>query len=382
MRKGTVLSIENDVAIVFTDDCGLIRVPCRPDMAIGREIVLADRAVEPVHRAATRIRFWKPAMAAAFLLLVVTAGLWFGQGRWPLAAYARISMEVNPGIELVLDRRLQVREVQLFDDESRQLAAGVPLEGLLWREAIEQWTLVLIEKRPEKVERMLLGATLSRRDEAFLAQLRELAGTANPGALAGVEVRVLYTTDPDVARLAKINGLSVGRQMVLNISLDQQLGWGVDQMATAPMNDLVDRMPVDADPDQDPVMARIRERNVTRSSSGESSGTQTSGSDGQTTGKSSAEQTTAGSASGGNTTGQTSTGMTSGSQTSAAVTSGGSTSGQTSGKMTENSTVNSPGEGGPTGESTPGASTVKESLASQTTATTPGKTTSGSGTAP
>ena len=346
MRKGTVLSIENDVAIVFTDDCGLIRVPFGPDMAIGREIMLAETAVEPVRRAATRIQFWKPALAAALLLFVVTAGLWFGQGRWPLAAYARISVDVNPGIELVLDRRLAVREVLIFDEGARQLAAGVQLKGLDWREAIEQWAGVLIEERSEKLERMLLGVTLSQHDEAFLTQLREMAGTANAGALAGVEVWVLYATDPDVARLAETNGLSVGRQMVLHLAMDQQMGWGIDQVATAPLSDLVDLISADADPDQDPVMARIRERNVTRSSSGEPSATQTSSSPSQTTGKSSAEKT-----------------------------SSGMTSGQTSGKLTENSTMSST-----TGESQTGGSTAKESSSGQTTGSTSGKMTSGSGT--
>ncbi len=341
MRKGTVLSIEHDVAIIFTDDCGLVRIPCRPDMAVGREILLPDlEAVTSVRRVSPRIHTWKPAMAAAILLIVITVGLWMGQSRWPTAAYARISVEVNPGIELVLNRHLEVSDVRYLDEEARQLAAGVTLEGLEWREAVERWAEVLVDQWPEKLERMLVAAFVSPRDEAFLGSLREMAGTGNPGALSGVDVRILYGTDPEIARLADRNNLSLGRQMILNQSRDSQLGWEVDAIAIAPLGDLVGLMPANPDPDQDPVMARLRVKATIQTSATESSTPSTSNNTNPTTGK---------------------------------------TDGQTSGKTTVQSVSNSTTGAGTSGENVTSGSTG-ESTSSQTTGATTDKATTGNST--
>ena len=343
MKKGTVMSIEKNAAYVFTQDCGLVRMALRPDMAVGREILLNETLDEPT--AAPRVRLLKPAFTAAVIIALLTVSLWFGQGLLIRPVYARLSVDVNPSIEMLLNRQLEVEDIRLLNEDAKQLMAGRDMTGLAWHEAVEQWAVILREERPEKLRQMLIAAVMPKDETTFAVQLRDLAGTDNEGALSGIAVRVIYATDQEISNLAIQNGISVGRQMLLNQSGVQEAEWNAASIQSAPVGQLVGELLHEDQMVQDPIMAKIR--NAKQTQSGESSLTSQ-----QTT----SERTTQGSSNG--TSKSTSQG-TSRTETSTKVTSrvttqdpSGSASGTETGSMVTSRTTGSEPSGAAGSEAT------------------------------
>jgi hypothetical protein len=250
MEKGTIMTIDEKYSYVFTNRCRLVKVPWQQGMNPGKEIQINMKTHETTPHAPTWSRKQRWALAAACLAVILAAGIFFGQGLIINPVYARLSIDVNPSLQLDLDRQLKVQAVHTLNEEAVQIMAGETLIGLPWREAVERWAALLKQRFAGEVTDMLISAVIPDKAGQLLEQLMAMDGTTNLGELHALQVRVIYSQDPAVVRSAKQNGLSIGRQMLLNQASEQNQAYNAQTIAAAQLGDLLRKLLRDGQADQ------------------------------------------------------------------------------------------------------------------------------------
>lgn len=239
MKKGTVISTDRTHAYIYTSDCQMIRKRLQPDMNVGEEIIMETKKSEVKQPGISRtLRY---ALIAVSLLFVVSLGFFIGQNVLKNQVYAKLSIDVNPSLELSLNRDLDVVAVKAMNSEAEGLLEGQTLTGLNWKDAVLLWTNIL-QNNQYDVKTMLLSAVIPDGEAKFTAALTNMEGSAGADALNGIAVRVLYSNDKDVVEEAKDNALSIGRQMLLNQSRYQNQNWDEATIKDAPLGELVQQL--------------------------------------------------------------------------------------------------------------------------------------------
>jgi hypothetical protein len=236
MSKGVVLSIKRKKAYVFTEECGVTKIAARPGMTLGQEI-----SIEPVQENQLRSAYtFKPAWAALALVIVIALAVFLAG---PLGlfspVYATLSIDVNPSIEMDLDRSLSVLAVRAMNQDAARLLEGLELENLDWEEAVFQWAEKIEAEFKDQEKTMLLSAVLPDNATQFSLQLMAMENELQQSVLTRAQIHVVYTHDEAVSKIAQQNGLSVGRQMLLNQSEAKNQGWDPERIEAASLGELI-----------------------------------------------------------------------------------------------------------------------------------------------
>ncbi len=240
MKTGTIVGIDRKHAHVFTSDCRMVKLQWQPDMVVGKEIMMEPTNITPAPVARNRrLQF---SLAAACLVLLLVVGLIFGQGLITSPVYATLSIDVNPSLELSLDRDLNVLSVKALNDDATQLLAGHNLTGLYWQDAVNTWAEILKASNQVQVDTMLISAVMPEDAIQLKTQLLAMEGTVNQGVLSNIEVRAIYSNDAALVGQASQNGLSIGRQMLLNQALVQNQNWDENSIENAPLGELIQNL--------------------------------------------------------------------------------------------------------------------------------------------
>ncbi|MDW7659126.1 MAG: hypothetical protein SCM11_18310, partial [Bacillota bacterium] len=149
---------------------------------------------------------------------------------------------VNPSIEMDLNRSLAVINVRAMNQDAARLLTGQDFDGMNWEEAVMHWTEVVNDHNPIQQRTVLLSAVMPEGAEQLRVRLLALEEKLKAGELKQAQIRVVYSHDAGVTKTAKKNGLSIGRQMLLNQSEFKQKGWDADTIEAAPLGELVQNL--------------------------------------------------------------------------------------------------------------------------------------------
>jgi len=184
-----------------------------------REVLRPSREVRPgeeIVAKATAAGWWKTLLAAAGVFILLWAG--FLYSGWSNEAVAYVGLDINPSVELGVNRRQQVCEASGLDAEGQALLQKVALRGLPLDEAI---TAVLTEAASEQYlnsagENVILTTVTVVKEQSRVILDREqilrcIQGTLNK---SGVRAEVAVEEAPaEVRRQAKEAGLSTGKYL-------------------------------------------------------------------------------------------------------------------------------------------------------------------------
>ena len=198
----------------------------------------------------------KQALIITSLVLVVVLALMFGQGLVVNPVYATVSVDVNPSLELSLNRQLKVVAARAMNEEARQLMTGQKLNGLPWEEAAFRW-IEAVRSRYE-VKAILLAAVMPEDAVALKSQLmqmeKQMANIHDQGASSPVtepvQARAIFSNDRAVRNQARDNSLSVGRQMLLNQARFQEQQYNGETICQAPIDELLANLLQNQEADQ------------------------------------------------------------------------------------------------------------------------------------
>ncbi|CDX05023.1 Anti-sigma factor N-terminus [Desulfitobacterium hafniense] len=127
--KAVVLEKHKNAITVLTGDGAFQTLKYKGDAEVGEEIQL------PVQSRAT---FWRIGASAAAVVLLALMGI-FGWNAWqPRTAVAMISLDINPSLQLTVDQKGEVLELESLNSEAEQLVTGLALKGKSWGEALNK----------------------------------------------------------------------------------------------------------------------------------------------------------------------------------------------------------------------------------------------------
>jgi uncharacterized membrane protein len=214
-KRGLVVKISDGYCVVLTGKGTYERIPVpRQGARVGAEVSYSYQAVSsPI---------FKPmALVASFLLLFVCYSL-FNQSSLPVAV-AYVSLDINPSLELSVDKNLDVIGVKYFNDDAANLLKQERLQGKNLYEALGVVVEQAIAKNYIKTgqENLIVstvtpsGTSSSSAGPPCIAQQsiqQFLEKSINQGGLTG-EVRT-YSATGEFRTEAESNGLSPGKYLI------------------------------------------------------------------------------------------------------------------------------------------------------------------------
>ena len=124
-QTGIVMKIEKNTAVVMKNGGEFVSLPANRSWKTGEVILLPEkrRSLRPCYT------------AAACLALVFTLGA--GSFHYYYAQTSLVSIDVNPSIELGINRFNRVVETRALNPEGEQILAEQNLKNLPWQEAVD-----------------------------------------------------------------------------------------------------------------------------------------------------------------------------------------------------------------------------------------------------
>lgn len=256
--KGIVMQISNGQAVVMTKECQFQKIPFLEGMRVGQEVEFpAEDVLTPLTtkkgKQAWYAKPWrKTGLVAASVLLAV--GLWGGQSFVTgTPAYAYVTVDINPSVELSIDKKQQVLSAMALNDEAKDVLNGLKLKGLGVKEAVETLAQTAQEKGffQEKTEVIVTASAavdeeklkqssvdLVKLEDDLVSKLKMVAVEQNPG----VEVEGILVSK-DVREAAKQAGVSPGKYAFYLNATSNGIDVDLEELKNNPIHKVVDQRP-------------------------------------------------------------------------------------------------------------------------------------------
>jgi hypothetical protein len=250
-KRGLIAKIKDNYCIVVTREGAYKKVPvpaggARP----GMEISYRDYAFYPL---------LKPLMLAASILVLLFSLTLFRQAVLPPAA-AYVSLDINPSLEMTVNRDMQVIEVSFFNDDGIDLVQEAELEGKTLYEALDTLVRNAIDRnyiKPDQKNLMISTVTAASADTTELDPIKlqqALESAIAAGGFTG-EVRVYQVAD-EVRTMAKQNGLSPGKFVLYEQAKETGAKVTVQEIKQNSVRELVDIYKIKLLPNQKKIIVQ------------------------------------------------------------------------------------------------------------------------------
>jgi hypothetical protein len=258
-NKGIVMKVAGDKAIVMTKDCQFLNIPLLDGMTVGQEIDVPEEVVQqsrgtgkpvplPWYQKTWNTTWKKAGIVAASVLLAVS--VWTSASLFSEpTAYAYVTVDINPSIELSIDNHKQVVAAVPLNDEGKLVLEGLKLKGLPVEEAVgklaeaastqgylDEKTEVIITASPAVEKEELEDALdLSRVEDELVAKVESMAQSA------GTEVEVEgIVVSQEVRAAAQEEGLSPGKYALYLAAVQNGIEVEIGEFKTMSITKLVE----------------------------------------------------------------------------------------------------------------------------------------------
>lgn len=237
MKRGVVMSIHKQYAVVMTADGQFLQAPIQGTTQIGEEVTFEE---EFKKRVIQRPIYWYGSAAALILILFVP--LLFFMQRDSQSVVAYVSMDINPSVELGVDENEKVRELRALNEDGEVIIKGLKYAGI----HVEEVAASILERAkgshyldtPNKdifITSVLLDDNFASKGDfeniltgkvdeklrMLLAQLEAEAATATITTLS---------LPNEVREEAAINGISSGKMAVYLMAKDEGYSIELEQL--------------------------------------------------------------------------------------------------------------------------------------------------------
>ncbi len=135
MRKGVVIKLNRDRATLMAEDCTFCDIKAFKGMYQGMEICFND--VDILKRRLV-FRANRYVNAACFMLLVFCSYLFLSFYQENIAAYAYVGIDINPSIELALNKKGIIIGSRGLDEEGKELLDKINIKKMDGVEGVKQ----------------------------------------------------------------------------------------------------------------------------------------------------------------------------------------------------------------------------------------------------
>lgn len=209
--RGIVVKIKDSHCLVLASDGTYHKVPLsrHKGARVGSEIEFALNSW---------LQYVKPALLVASILLVALGLSLFQQSAIP-AAFAYVSLDINPSVELAVGADLKVISAHPLNQDAENLLAHVNISGKQLYASVNSILAEAVQEgfiKPGQKNYVLSTVTLEKNAPAKNIDYETLAGEMRSAVQdKGVEVElVVLSTDRELRQEAKDKGLSTGKLAV------------------------------------------------------------------------------------------------------------------------------------------------------------------------
>ena len=226
MKTGTVMELKGRSAVLLTDDCDFVKIPRTDEMELGQRITYKEKKqVLPFRRMNKRLL---GALIAACIMIGVL-GIYFSLTPIYEEPYAYLTVDINPSIELAIDREYKVIGWNTFNIDGESVIRRLQLKG----ESIDLALVgIMNEARTQgffkdyEVGAVLLTAIPNEKYDDFNSNKKQV--TEDLTLLVGKEEKTIEklegskvnitteTLSPEIRAKAKKKKISAGRQYLMN----------------------------------------------------------------------------------------------------------------------------------------------------------------------
>lgn len=212
--KAVVLEKNGTMLTVLSSDGSFQKFRSKSIVEIGEEIQIPGVRKTPI---------WRIAASVAAIFLMVFTGVFGWNVFQPGTAVAMLSVDINPSLQLTLDQKGRILELESLNPDAEQLLSGPPLKGEAWEKALSQIieqsvnlhyldaenTWVLVGYSPIKSDRELSSKKIS---------MVEIAKQVEEAAVAkGIFAKVaVYELTVEEKVQAQEMGLTLGEYALVN----------------------------------------------------------------------------------------------------------------------------------------------------------------------
>lgn len=219
--KGLVMEVSGGTALVLSSEGELVALACGArqfalgdEIELGDEIDRIDEAPGPVKVVAVRRSWvrWLSGLAAAVVLFAVVGSY----RMWSTLPVAVLAVDINPSVELSLDRNRLVGELQFLNDDARRAFTGMRLRGKPIIEAVDlivQRAVELGYMRPDETGFIMATFVPMRGSASFDMQALEQAIRARTAGTV-----IVSTARTDLLEKAREARLSVNKYIAVRVA--------------------------------------------------------------------------------------------------------------------------------------------------------------------
>jgi len=242
MNRGTIMALDNRTAVVLTPGGEFKKVRRLPGYEIGTEITFE------VRRGAMKARRWLQSGVGAAVLLAFFFGFWLMQ---PPSVVAYVSMDVNPSVEIGLDKEMNVRKLRAVNPDAEAIVAEVKYKGEELETVMQALAARLVEAdllTPQTSEIVIASVPVksigadweSQVTEKMRAVLSEAAKPQNDGQ-AIVEIEVTTISVPaEIRKVANEQGVSSGKMAFWLAAESQGHDVSIDTLKEQPLKKIAE----------------------------------------------------------------------------------------------------------------------------------------------
>lgn len=207
MNKGIIMEIKRDYAIALNDSGVMEKILSKKDMRVGQKIFYFEEdIVTTTNRTNMNNIFIKRfgAIAAIFLLVFT-----FFQGITYENAYAVVSLDINPSIQIEVSSKKNIVSIEGMNDDGKEIDFSNVIGNNI-NDGIEEIKKILIEKNylDNNKEVLVAFALVKEKDDE---QYEESVKGAIQEAFKTENVTYVKVANKDAIAEAKTKGVSLGR---------------------------------------------------------------------------------------------------------------------------------------------------------------------------
>lgn len=207
MNKGIIMEIKRDYAIALNDSGVMEKILSKKDMRVGQKIFYFEEdIVTTTNRTNMNNIFIKRfgAIAAIFLLVFT-----FFQGITYENAYAVVSLDINPSIQIEVSSKKNIVSIEGMNDDGKEIDFNNVIGNNI-NDGIEEIKKILIEKNylDNNKEVLVAFALVKEKDDE---KYEESVKGAIQEAFKTENVTYVKVANKDAIAEAKTKGVSLGR---------------------------------------------------------------------------------------------------------------------------------------------------------------------------
>lgn len=240
MKKGLIMELKDDYAIVLNDDGGMERIVIKPQMAVGQKIFYFDEDIVKIaetdslnHSKFKYSAFMKSFGSIAAVFLIAFTFLFNMNNN---KAVAIVSLDINPSIQIEVDNNQNILDVKGMNDDGKNIDF-TGIKGLNINDGIKAIRDILVEKQYLKNNRDVLVGFAFVKDGGKAAYEDDI----KEAVLSNFDtenVTILKAEDKKDVEQAKEQGISLGRYEASKV-VDEETK---KKITNAPVKEITDQI--------------------------------------------------------------------------------------------------------------------------------------------